>query len=174
MGALSEPLAVVLEHGNAIAKEQAAGCLSLLAVESKTNQHSVARQLVKIFSTGVPSELEHTTSVARNLSMQEFGKQVLDEEGAIPHLVRQIAEGTDHGCENSARALGRIAFVSNDCRSAITHQLISVRHVASDLRVIQRAGRALKELDVGDDAGSLESQQAVGLAILMFRIHERD
>ena len=169
-----EPLAFVLEHGNAVAKEQAAGCLSLLTIENTTNQQSVARQVVKIFSNGVPDELEHATSVARDLAMQESGKTFLDSEGATPHLVRQIAEGTDHGCDNSARALGKIALVSSDCRSTITHQLIRVRHESSDLRVTQRVSRALKEMDVGDEADSLESQQAVGLAILMFQLHERD
>uniref|UniRef100_A0A7S2GR33 Uncharacterized protein n=1 Tax=Haptolina brevifila TaxID=156173 RepID=A0A7S2GR33_9EUKA len=119
--------------------------------------------------------MECATQVARDLSLETGGDRALEQAGAIPYLVQQVGEGTDQASENSVRALAHLASVSDDCRSTITHQLISVRHAATsialDTKVAQRATRALREMNAEEDE---QSAQAVGMAILLFRIHSRD
>jgi len=169
-----KPLAALIRN-NAPAKEQAALCLSVLATASTDNQGEIARELVHMMSTGTPSQLECASQVARDLALETGGNHALDEAGAIPFLVQQIGQGTDQASENSARALAQVACVSDNCRSTITHQLISVRHaatsIAPDLKVAARAARALKSMNAEEDE---HSAQAVGMAILLFRIHTRD
>ena len=97
--------------------------------------------------------------------------------GLAPLLVRQIEAGTEKSGDLAANALSKLADVNVEMRGEITNQLIYAQHHATDVKRGRRAGKALDDMNasaydgIGDDT---EAQEAVGLAILMFRLHTRD
>ena len=170
------PLTALVENGTTDAKAQAAGCLALLAIESESNQELTATELMTIFESPTASEeaCEYACRVACDLACEGKGNFALQQAEAVPHLVKQVSQGTSIASDKSARALAEIANVSPEVRSTVTHTLINARHNATDPKVVVRIVKALDGMESeGGDQDDM-SQQAVGLAILMFRIHTRD
>ena len=170
-------LSSVLDKGNACAKDQAAGLLTRLAFVKPPNQLKIASQLVAILSNPKADELERASQLAHDLAEHRDACAALADAGVIPLLVKQIEAGTEHSGDFAARTLGYLADVNAERRGEITHQLIHARHHATDLKRGRRAGKALDDMNasafdgIGDDT---EAQEAVGMAILLFRLHTRD
>ena len=146
------PLGAVLEAGCEAAKAQAVGCLSLLVIDD-AHQEAIAQELVRIMSTSEVLSLDGASNVTAQLAAQSGGWRALEQVGALSHLVRLVAEGTDVAAENATRALAQMADKSHECCGAITQQLITTGHGA-DARVSLRTAKALKELnatEVGEE-----------------------
>ena len=171
------PLSAVVDKGSAGGKQQAAGVLVKLAKDDTTNQESIAKELLTILSNNRAEELDIAATLAYDLSQDEGNARAMAEAGVIKPLVKQLEVGNDIAVEAAAKALGNLGHVDDDKRGEITHLLINARHHATDLKRQARCGRALDDMNadttdgVGDDS---KSQEAVGMAILLFRLHTRD
>jgi len=168
----------VLENGSDGAKRQVVIALRRLAIDVPANQRTVAEEVVRVLSSDVleddehAAELEQAARLADELALNPSARDVMAEVGAIPQLVKQVEMGTDTASGHAANALSLIALACTEYRSQVTNELISARHRVDDPRKRQRVGRALS--DMNGDEDDTESQEAVGMAILMFRLHTRD
>jgi vacuolar protein 8 len=168
-------LASVVEEGTFGAREQAAKTILKIVARDSKSHAEVAEELVAIFSRAV-GDLERAVQLGYDLSSDNGARKALVEAGVIIHLVGQVEAGTEKASDFAAGALVQMAQLSTETRSAITHQLITARHNAGEPKTAQRIGRALRDLnaDSEDEATSLANEEAMGMAILLFRLHNRD
>ena len=161
---------IVLDQGVDDAKTQASALFRRLAFDVPANQIPIATALVNVMSDGgTDLEMEYATQLVYDLVGNDGARDAMAEAGAVPYLVTQIeTANSDQVSANSAHALFRIAKAGDDKRSEVTHQLICARHRCEDPQKEVRVSRVLSELN------SEENETAMGLAILMFRLHTRD
>ena len=161
---------IVLDQGVDDAKTQASALFRRLAFDVPSNQIPIATALVNVMSDGgTDLEMEYATQLVYDLVGNDGARDAMADAGAVPYLVTQIeTANSDQVSANSAHALFRIAKAGDDKRSEVTHQLICARHRCEDPQKEVRVSRVLSELN------SEENETAMGLAILMFRLHTRD
>lgn len=148
-----------------------------LAVDVPTNQMAIAQAVVRVLASDTVEEQEHAAQLGHDLTLDLNARVVLTNADAIPVLVRQVEAGSETASDHASLALGNIAYVSAEHRGEVTQQLISARHRAVDPRKQARTGRALSDLRAAENASDGHSQEhhtSLGMAILLFRLHERD
>ena len=164
-------LASVVDRGSVQGKQQAAWALAQLTLASAANASAIAHELVRILGGGKVTELECATQLAHDIMMDVDTRNALYAAGVIPHLTTQVEAGTESASDFALRALEHVANVSAEARGEVTHQLIGVRQRAGSEK---RRAKAAAALEMNTDLDSVESQEAVGMAILLFRLHSRD
>jgi len=164
-----EALEAVLDRGTNQAKEKVVGVLNRLASDSASNQVSIAEAVVRVLAREACEGLEHAVQLSLDLSRDLAIRRIMAEAGVVPHLVRLVEEGSDAASDYAAVTLGLVSQLSADHRGEVTHELISARHRAVDPHKQLRAGRALSDMNADDS----ESHEDVGMAILLFRLHNR-
>jgi len=163
----------VLDRGSEGAKQQAAGALHRLAIDVPTNQEAVAEALVRVLASDALDAVYHAVQLADELALDVDACHSMAAAGAIPQLVRQIEAGSEQASAHASKALVQISQASPEWCGEVTHELISARHDAEDESGRVRAERTLSEVNAaGGDAQA--NEQALGMAILLFRLSNRD
>ena len=165
-GAIS-PLVTLLSAGAPEVKEEAAGALSTLALNSPSTQLAIATGLVGLIGAGTATSQEHVTQLLLKLALDPENRIAIAKAGAIPRLVLQLKGGERGGGvgftsikarELAAAVLSHLSSSSEDnvneiASAAGTRPLISLlssdslvaqAHAASVLADMARTSRRSK------------------------------
>ena len=115
-GAIS-PLVMLLSAGVAEVKEEAAGALSTLALNSPSTQLAIATGLVGLVGAGAADAQEHVTQLLLKLAADPDNCKAIAKSGAISRLVVQLRGGGQtsiRGQELAAQVLSYLSADSDD------------------------------------------------------------
>ena len=149
------------------------GALARLASVLAIERIAIARAIVAILEGNEASGLESTIKLAEQLSEDDGARQAMAAMDVIPPLRRQLetSECSDEASQSAANTLAKIALDA-DYKVEVMHALITARHCTTSPRKKDIAAQTLHTLSSDED--DPESNEAVGFAILLFRLHTRD
>ena len=110
----------LLALGAAEVKEEAAGALSTLALNSPSNQLAIATGLVALLGTGSAEAQEHVTHLLLNLAHDADNRVAIAKAGAIPRLIVQVKGGTNTSLKAQELAAAVLARLSGDSQDNAT------------------------------------------------------
>ena len=112
-GAIS-PLVALLSTGATEVKEEAAGALSMLALNSPANQLAIATGLVVLLGVGSAEAQEHVTQLLLTLSHDTDNRLAIAKAGAIQRLIVQLRGGGETSTKAQELAAAVLARLSGD------------------------------------------------------------
>ena len=112
-GAIS-PLVALLSFGTAVVKEEAAGALSTLAMNSPSNQLAIATGLVALLGTGSAESQEHVTQLLVTLAHDPDNRVAISKAGAIQRLVVQLRGGGETSIRAQELSAAVLSHLSGD------------------------------------------------------------
>lgn len=117
-GAIS-PLVNCLALGETVVKEEAAGALSTLSLNSPSTQLAIATGLVALIGTGSTETQEQTTKLLVTLAQDKDNAVAISKSGAIPRLVVQLRGGgrINHKIQELAAAV--LSYLSGESDASV-------------------------------------------------------